>query len=221
MDIKGISLKSADTKQSEMSVKTPTRKTTIYPIFETLAEMSQLKLLTNADIIQHYLFIRNEKKRHRGRQRSTGFKNSNRNCKHRSGYIWKKSVPTKDNMMSMVPTITFKKVTEIIKKLNTDYRTLLKPYKGKQQSESYTKKLKDLKLSWEETLFGITSYKCKDLNYCHCYKEKKIPAQEREFVIDQRTTTNLVIGSIDVAYSRKIVKRNQMKMERSQEPEKV
>ncbi|CAH1109409.1 unnamed protein product [Psylliodes chrysocephalus] len=107
-----------------------------------------------------------------------------------------------------------------IKKLNTDYRTLLKPYKNRQQSESYTKKIKDLKLSWGGTLFDIDNCKCKDLNDCHCSKEKKIPTQEREFVIDQRTTRNLVIGSIiDVASSRKIAKRKQRKMERSQEPE--
>ncbi|CAH0559175.1 unnamed protein product [Brassicogethes aeneus] len=109
---------------------------------------------------------------------------------------------------------------ELLKRTHGIIGTLLKPYKGRQQSESYTKKLKDLKLSWEETLFDIASCKCKYLNDCHCSKEKKIPAQEREFVIDQRTTRNLVIGSIDVASSRKIAKRNQKKMGRSQDPEK-
>ena len=192
-----------------MSAKTPTRKTTLCPIFKTLGEMSQLRLPTNADVIRHYLFVRNEKKGIMAGKDPPASIIATETANIIVD-IWKKS---------SVPTITFKKVTEKIKKLNTDYRTLLKPYKGRQQSESYAKKLRDLKLSWEETLFDIASCKCRDLNDCHCSKEKKIPAEEREFVIDQRTTRNLVIGSIDVASSKNIAKRNQRKMERSQESE--
>ncbi|CAH1115245.1 unnamed protein product [Psylliodes chrysocephalus] len=157
-------------KQSKISAKTPTRKTTLCPIFETLAEMSQLRLPTNADAILHYLFVRNEKKGIMAGKDPPASIIATETANTIVG-IWKKS---------SVPTITFKK-----------------------QSENYTKKLKELKLSWEETLFDIASCKCKDLNDCYCSKAKKIPAQEREFVIDQRTTRSLVIGSIDVASSRK------------------
>ena len=36
-------------------------------------------------------------------------------------------------------------------------------------------------------VIDICSYKCNDFNNCNCVMDKKVPAIEREFLIDQRT----------------------------------
>jgi hypothetical protein len=49
----------------------------------------------------------------------------------------------------------------------------------------------------QQTLFDIASCKCVDSVSCKCAKEKKVPAEERQFLKDQRTVRKMMIGCID------------------------
>ena len=46
-------------------------------------------------------------------------------------------------------------------------------------------------------LFDIAACQCQDLVACKCDKDMKVPQRERQFLMDQRTTRKMQIGTID------------------------
>ena len=46
-------------------------------------------------------------------------------------------------------------------------------------------------------LFDIAACQCQDLGACKCDKDMKVPQRERQFLMDQRTTRKMQIGTID------------------------
>lgn len=70
------------------------------------------------------------------------------------------------------------------------------------------KKLVEFRRS-SKALFDIATCKCKDIKNCICPRIKKIPVWEQNFLIDQRTSRKMVIGSIDIDMTNQM--RNTMK----------
>lgn len=65
--------------------------------------------------------------------------------------------------------------------------------KRAKRSDRRTRKFKDSLHS----LFDISACQCKDIDACRCAKDMKVPAREREFLLDQRTLRKMQIGAID------------------------
>lgn len=62
-------------------------------------------------------------------------------------------------------------------------------------------------------LFDICSCKCKDFENFNCDKTHKVPKQEREFLLDQRTKRIMCMGSVDVITTKKNQKREIRKIQ--------
>ena len=81
----------------------------------------------------------------------------------------------------------------MLKTYNSKYLKI----KGKGKSNISFTKLKSFQDNAKANLFDISLCKCKQLHDCSCVLSNKVPVEEREFLIDQRTARNMVIGSVD------------------------
>ena len=82
----------------------------------------------------------------------------------------------------------------------------MKSYKGRK-----TDKLQVYADKNKQKLFDIAVCKCSHEN-CNCSKEHKVPADEQNFVHDQRSTRLMFIGSVDKFTTAKLKKRFDRKM---------
>src|SRR6218665_3234056 len=91
-------------------------------------------------------------------------------------------------------------------------RILIKPFKIRQHDESYLLKLRVFNDDASMKLFDIASCKCLDVSQlCKCANDKKVPQEERQFLIDQRTSHNMMIGHVDMIGTKKLQKRQKRK----------
>lgn len=111
--------------------------------------------------------------------------------------IWKKA---------SIPIVSHTRVLQMLRAFHDMYRKLLKPYKGRQNNSNYKKKLTDFAKRNESKLFDIAICKC-SLSACSCQQVFKVPAEERDFLEDQRTVRLMYIGRVDIAMSKKKLKR--------------
>ena len=102
-----------------------------------------------------------------------------------------------------LPTVSKTRIIQMIIAYHGKCRNILKPFKQKQNDPSYKKKLLEFSIA-AEILFDISTCKCANLDLCSCSKELKIPKNEHEFLVDQRTKRKMAIGPIDVEYSKKL-----------------
>jgi hypothetical protein len=182
--------------------KIPTRNSSICPLLGVPTELSPVVLPTNAEVMRKFLLVRNQTK---GLMTNKDPPASliSKKVVESLVIIWNKS---------SIPIISNKKIVEKITKLNNEYRKILKPYKGRKESESYKKKLDDLKCMWEQTLFDIACCKCDNFESCCCSKERKVPVNERTFLTDQRSTRTLIIGPVDTTTSKQLKKKQERKI---------
>lgn len=90
---------------------------------------------------------------------------------------------------------------------------MLKPYKQRQTNVRYTEKIHKFVADCE-MLFDIAACKCVNLSACSCEKDKKVPINEREFLIDQRTNRRMFIGNVDISATKQLQKQMKRKIER-------
>src|SRR6218665_553160 len=91
-------------------------------------------------------------------------------------------------------------------------RILIKPFKRPQHDESYLLKLRVFNDDASMKLFDIAACKCLDVSQlCTCAKDKQVPQEERQFLIDQRTSRNMMIGHVDIIGTEKLEKRQKRK----------
>lgn len=67
-------------------------------------------------------------------------------------------------------------------------------------------------------LFDIAACQCEDLDTCKCDRDMKVPQRERQFLMDQRTTRKMQIGTIDRKVTA-IMKRKQARQDWMKERE--
>ena len=92
------------------------------------------------------------------------------------------------------------------------YRNILKPFKSRQHDESYLLKLRVFNDEASIKLFDIAACKCLDVSHlCKCAKDMKVPQEERQFLIDQRTSRKMMIGHVDIIGTKKLQKRQKRK----------
>lgn len=127
---------------------------------------------------------------------------------------------------SSIPTLSHSRVVQLIKSYHNVYYNLRKSYNRDIVKDNFKKKLDIFVTEAKSKLFDIAACKCKmsfacicggksctkDCSVtidCNCEKNKKIPAVERNFLYDQRTTRNSYIGNLDRKETEKLKKREE------------
>lgn len=178
---------------------TSTRSETLCPVFGTPIQLKETVLPTYADVMKHYLWVRNQLL-WKGNKKDPSIKDISEIVSHDVARIWKKA---------SIPVVSEQEIIRLIKKFNEKYKNIKKISKSRKTAE---KAKNDFFNHANSTLFDISACKC--LNYEQCKCSVKIPRMERSFLTDQRNERKMVIGSIDVSTSRKlklIGKRQQRK----------
>jgi len=109
--------------------------------------------------------------------------------------IWKKA---------SIPVLSIRRVIQMITTFHKQCRDLLKSTK---RDPSQQLKEEIFVGNAKKTLFDICTCKCENPATCPCEKSRKVPEQEIPFLVDQRTNRKMVIGSIDVATTTRLQKR--------------
>lgn len=177
-----------------------TRQMTNCPVFGTPETLPCSQLPTYYDVMKYYLLIKQELKPDKSSKEPTVQEISER-VATRILEIWHKS---------SLPTVSLKRILQIIRAYHEKYRKLMKPFKGRQSSENFKEKIKKFKED-SQKLFDISSCKCVIVDDCTCEKSSRIPKQEINFLVDQRTTRKMIIGGIDVITTKKIQKKQERK----------
>lgn len=117
---------------------------------------------------------------------------------------------------SSIPTVTRKRIIDMILQYNNKYQSMIKPIK-RRKTTHLDEKLEKFKLD-AKRLFDICSCKCLSSLACNCTKERKIPAIEWTFITDQRGERKMAIGNVDKEETAKLKKKIERK---SQEFERI
>ena len=116
-----------------------------------------------------------------------------------------------------IPTAQHKRVKVMLKAYYLKCKKLLKSHPKIPEN-----KLEQFRRT-SKALFDISSCKCKNIDECTCPRHKKLPAREKSFLIDQRTTRRMVIGTLDIVTTNKItntLKRKMLRKKSQFQPQK-
>lgn len=113
-----------------------------------------------------------------------------------------------------IPIVSHNRILKLIRCSHDEFRKLMKPYKGRKTDKKYMMKLQAYADKSKQKLFDIAICKCTH-GMCKCAKEHKVPADEQNFLRDQRTTRLMFIGSVDKVISAKMKRRLERKLEES------
>jgi hypothetical protein len=93
-----------------------------------------------------------------------------------------------------LPTVTHAQAIEKLRSFHDKYNTILKVYKGKKDQPNYQRRLSDFR-DKANILFDLSKCKCSDMvSNCKCAKDNKVPANELQFLQDQRGPRKMIIG---------------------------
>lgn len=177
-----------------------TRQTTTCPLFGSPGKLPLSQLPTYNDVMKNYLFIKNELKPYKTAKEPTVHNISERLAKEVLE-IWQKT---------SLPTVSLKRILQLIRSYHDKYRTLMKPYQDRKKNKNYQEKISRF-ITESHRLFDICSCKCKLISNCTCLKDSRVPNEEVHFLIDQRTTRKMSIGGVDVVSTIKNKKREERK----------
>lgn len=107
-----------------------TRQMSSCPVFGLPEKLPVSQLLTYKDIMKYYLFIKHELKRDLTTKEPTVHEISERLAQEVLE-IWQKS---------SLPTVSFKRILQLIRVYHDKYRCLMKPYRGRQTNIKYQEK---------------------------------------------------------------------------------
>ncbi|CAH0552762.1 unnamed protein product [Brassicogethes aeneus] len=155
--------------------------------------MTCIVLPTFKDAMLHYFWIRNEIKSNTRSDPSV--KIISEKLAQTIIQIWE---------TSSIPTVSKTRVEQKIRSYHDKYQSLMKSYKQRKNVPSYKSKLAKFEEDSKQ-LFDIAACKC-DFAHCICDK-KKVPLREQSFLSDQRKNRKMVIGSVDIPLSKKILQK--------------
>lgn len=162
------------------------------PIFVSGKELPKNALPTYEDVIRYFLFLT----KNTSSQRDL-VKNTSEIIATEIASIWRKA---------SIPTSGHRAIVIRLHSYHNKYRSILKPYHGRKEDENYIRKLEEFKKN-SKKLFDIASCKCLSFAICSCEIGRKVPIEERDFLTDQRTERNMIIGGIDSKTSKQINKK--------------
>lgn len=182
-----------------------TRKDAICPVFGAPTKFKDNVLPTFADVIKYYLWIRLELLQDSGKEPSMSVVSEK--ILERLKNIW---------YSSSVPTVSDQQILHLIREYHKKYRSVKKNFTSKYNTKCL-EKMEIFKVTAENKLF-IAACKCKDFSSCYC--KNKIPAAERDFLLDQRTSRKMVIGRIDFKTTKELQKKIVRKAKKAERHEK-
>ena len=97
-----------------------------------------------------------------------------------------------------MPACKFYSIVQMIKSYHSKYASLIKNYKRKMNDPRYIGNIQDF-VNSSHALFDVCTCKCQDISKCTCEKNRKVPKNEENFLLDQRSERLLVIGRVDKA----------------------
>ncbi|KAK4883922.1 hypothetical protein RN001_000193 [Aquatica leii] len=150
-------------------------------------------LPTYADIIRHYLFIRQKLLNQNKQEPSLGdvCLPLTRELKT----LWDKS---------SIAVVSDQEILRKIREYHKKYRDI-KKLTNKDGKLNMSKKVIQFREFGEKNLLDISLCKCKDFAKCVC--TIKVPIDERSFLTDQRTARKMAIGKIDVKVTKILEKK--------------
>ena len=178
-----------------------TRAVTTCPVFGAPCELSESVLPTSCDVMRYYFYLRRS-------EVGTPLSVAEVAAKvaERLEYIWHKA---------SIPIVTKNRIKQMITAYNSQYRCLMKPYKAQfGKSAHYNKKFEVFK-EMSLKLFDIASCKCVE-SVCSCPRDRKVPTNERAFLLDQRSCRKMIMGSVDEKETSNLQKRNNRKRKKSE-----
>lgn len=125
-----------------------TRKTTSCPVFGLPQKLPASQLPTYNDVMKNYLYIKHELKPDNTTKEPTVHEISEK-LADEVIKIWQKS---------SLPTVSVKRVLQLIRAYHDKYRSLMKPYLGRQTNVKYQEKINTF-ISESHRLFDICSCK--------------------------------------------------------------
>lgn len=150
------------------------RSETTCAILGPYKELDDRQLPIIRDVIKLILFVKNELKlKYNGKDPSNSdiyaivYEEINN--------IWTKA---------SIPIVTKERVIQLLKSYFEKYLNL-KRYPKSKRNYSFENKLKCF-LESSEKLFDVAACKCTSFESCSCLKPKKVPINERSFLLDQR-----------------------------------
>lgn len=166
-----------------------TRKKWKCPLFGNTCDLKDNMLPTYEDVMKYYEWNRRNIKLDRDTKKEPTYKEIQAIVVSKITEIWGKA---------SIPTIERKGINVMLKAYHLKCKNLLKSH-----PKIPTAKLDEFRRS-SRVLFDISSCKCTDISKCTCSREKKVPAREQSFLIDQRSTRKMFIGTIDTVTSKKL-----------------
>ncbi|KAL4712991.1 hypothetical protein ACJJTC_012061 [Scirpophaga incertulas] len=177
-----------------------TRQTTSCPVFGLPEKLPVSQLPTYSDVMKYYIFIKYQLKTDKTTKEPTV---------HDISEILAEEILTIWQKASL-PTVSRKRVLQLIRTYHDKYRSLMKPYHGRQTNINYQQKINTFTAE-SHRLFDICSCKCKLTSNCSCLKNSRVPKEELPFLLDQRTTRKMIIGGVDLAATIKNKKKEERK----------
>lgn len=165
------------------------------PLIGVPADFKSNLLPSKGDVLKCYLWTRYNLKPPNSGKEPTVFEISNV-LSDKVLSLWQKA---------SIPTITRKRVLQLIKTHHDKYLKLLR-YPEVKKNNSY--KIRVQEFQAENTrLFDISACKCEIFEQCSCDKEKKVPKNEWGFLLDQRGPRKMIIGNTDVKETSKLINK--------------
>ena len=104
------------------------------------------------------------------------------------------------------PIVSHTRVLQVILTYHNKYMKQIKPFNGRKGEVNYQRKLQKFRDESKTKLFEIAACKCTK-SLCKCDKTRKVPTEERTFLLYQRITRNIAIGGIDRTVTERKSKR--------------
>lgn len=109
-----------------------------------------------------------------------------------------------------IATVSTDRINQLVRFHHDKYLKLIR-YPVCKRNDQYQQKVSKFRDDARQTLFDIASCKCVDPASCKCAKEKKVPPEEREFLHDQRTARQRMIGNTDGPRTKALMLKGQRK----------
>ena len=165
---------------------TQTRNQNICHVFGKTKQMSKNLLPTYGDIIKHFMLARQELTDGKAKEATVNV-TCNKVCEDLVQILHRESIPV----------ISPQQIVAKIKDYHDKFRTLMKPYKQRSKDSNYLHKIELFKKD-SDRMFDIAACKCIDLSRCTCEKIRKVPINERVFLVDQRNERKMMISNVEI-----------------------
>ncbi|CAG9826869.1 unnamed protein product [Diabrotica balteata] len=189
-----------------------TRSKVECPIFGNPVDLNCHVLPTIEYVLRCYLFIRYELKFTKYFGKEPSFNEVCEVLVPKIKSIWESA---------SIPTVSKDRIMQLLRKYHNKYLNLIRYPKSKRNVQ-YELKITSFKEETRDKLFDIAACKCdfSACKYCKCDKSRKVPKQEQEFLLDQRSTRDMAIGTVDRETTKKLNVRTERQTKETERVQK-